>query len=705
MKYISPKPFLFLFAATGLLSAQITVCVPTANIPIVRAEGITERVGDIVYACTGLANSTVTVNYTVALNTSVTNTIASGSTLTGLVFTADTGAGPQPVLMQPLLGPQNTVVYNGVSFTFSPQGTATLRLSGIRVNATQVAPLSPIIANLAITAGGLLLTSAQLAVGTPERGLYVGYSTNLVCAQNGSPLPASINFASLILSGTSFATTRVTEGFSDALAPRAALANSNAQTGERIIVNYSGFPSDARLFVPDAVAGSDAIQPTAGGDFELPASGGAYAPSVSGSLLLARVAGANASGAGGNVVYTPGAVGSGTVAFNTVNEIPIVNGSAYVVYEVVDANPALLETAQFPTFLGLLPNGSRTASETSETVFLAPQSKVTVASTSEPVPRFAAVTPQQDCTILGDCAAVLGQLSVDATPLSFTEPSGGPTGQQYFAVRNIGGGLMQWTALVSNGAVWLSLDSYSGVNTTTVRVYAAPGSLPPGTYHATITVTTGAASGGPATVQVTFVVTAAAPTPTITDVLNAASLAAVPVVPGSLSAVKGSAFTGKTVTAAFDGLPATILFSDDTQINLMVPAELASKTSAQLVVTVDAASASRTVTLAPFEPAIFPGAVLNQDLTVNGASNGASAGSVVVLWATGLSGAGTITGHIADRDIPAPYYAGPAPGLIGVQQVNLGVPADLAAMTTQLYVCGTSTSATVCSLPVPLTLK
>jgi uncharacterized protein (TIGR03437 family) len=92
-------------------------------------------------------------------------------------------------------------------------------------------------------------------------------------------------------------------------------------------------------------------------------------------------------------------------------------------------------------------------------------------------------------------------------------------------------------------------------------------------------------------------------------------------------------------------------------------------------------------------------------LTVNDATHGAAPGSVIAIWATGLSGAGTITGHIDDRDIMVPYYAGPAPGFPGVQQVNLVVPADLPAMTTEVYVCGTTSASTNCSIPVPLTVN
>jgi len=116
-----------------------------------------------------------------------------------------------------------------------------------------------------------------------------------------------------------------------------------------------------------------------------------------------------------------------------------------------------------------------------------------------------------------------------------------------------------------------------------------------------------------------------------------------------------------------------------------------------------AASQPKTVNLAPFSPAIFAGGVLNQDYSGNGPSSGAAPGSVIQIFATGLSGAGSITAHIHDRDIAVPYYAGPAPGLPGVQQVNLVIPEDLGAMTTEVYVCATGATKT-CSTPVPLTI-
>lgn len=705
--------FCFAVGSAGLLSAQPSFCAASSTPALVRAEGLTERIGDLLFNCTGPAGSTATANFTFLLNVNITNRISSGNTLTGIVFTIDNGSGPQPVLAQPILTGQNLLSFNGVSFTFSPQGAMDLRISGIRVNASGIPPGLQIIASPAITGAGLLFSSSQIPVATPQEGLFAGFSSALVCAQYGSPLPDTINFTNLISTKTSLASARITEGFSGAFNPLSAPPNLNAQTGDRIIARYSGFPQDARLFVPDVIAGSDATAPTAGGDFGVPASGGSYAPSANGSLLLARVAGADQNGAGGTPVYSPGAPGSGTVTFNAVSELQIVNGSAYVVYEVVDANSAALETAQFPTFLGLLPDGNRNPTQTTEAVSFAPVSTDVNASATDPIPRFTGTQPPDDCAIHGECVSATAQLQVDPGTLQYSAAAGSVPQVQFFTVRNIGGGTMPWTVSVkyTNGAGWLSLNAAKGINDYTVQVYAIPGKLDPATYHATITIDAG--DLGTAAIAVSLVLTQPpggsqpAHVPAIASVLNAASFAAVPVVPGSLTTIMGSAFDRKTVSATFDSLPATILFSSATQINLMVPKELAPGGSSQLVVTVDgSSSAPHTVEVAPFEPAIFRGAILNQDATVNSANHGAAPGSVIALWATGLSGDGTITGHIHDRDIAVPYYAGPAPGLIGVQQINLVVPPDLPAMTTEVYVCGASAGTSkVCSLPAPLTIQ
>ncbi|HYV62013.1 MAG TPA: hypothetical protein VE958_05035, partial [Bryobacteraceae bacterium] len=483
----------------------------------------------------------------------------------------------------------------------------------------------------------------------------------------------------------------------------------NADSGQRIIVRYGRLPADARLFVPDVIAGSNAIVPTAGGDLGLPASGGFYAPMVNRSLLLARVDNASPNGAGGTPVYMPGPIGSGIVGFSAVTELSIVNGTTYVVYEVVDSNDAVIESAQFPTFLGLPTDGNREFTETTSSVFLAPTSSVAVASATEPLPRFVATDPPSDCPIVGNCDIVSPLFVVDTTSLQLTAVTGGAVAQGFFTIRNNGGGTLRWNASIgySGATGWLSLDPTSGVGGANVRVYASPGNLGPGTYQAAITISAGAA--GTRTIFVTFVVTAT-PISTgtqVNSVVNAASFISVPVVPGSLTTLIGSGLNGAQVRATFDGLNATILFNDGAQINLVAPAELAGRTSAQLVVTVDGVnSPTRLIQVSAFSPAIFSRGILNQDYSINDASHRADSGSVIQIFLTGLSGVGTVSARFHDRDIFTPYYAGPAPGLLGVQQVNLVVPTGLGMITTEVSVCGTDAAgAKSCSSPTQVYLQ
>jgi len=73
---------------------------------------------------------------------------------------------------------------------------------------------------------------------------------------------------------------------------------------------------------------------------------------------------------------------------------------------------------------------------------------------------------------------------------------------------------------------------------------------------------------------------------------------------------------------------------------------------------------------------------------LNAAGSAAQPGSVIQIFATGLAGNVTIFAKIGDRMIQQPNYGGPAPGLIGVQQVNIALPSDLTGPAANVSVCG-----------------
>ena len=691
-------PLLALLAlAIAPAFAQTQLLCMAGAVPVqLRAEGLTERLGDIVLQCSGSnPGALLSGNLTIFVPGVITNRVYSNNQTQDTLLFVDYGSGFVPAGV-PGLVTAGSVAFNGISFVAPPSGNLTIKISNIRAAVGGVGTVTAFISS------SIPISPPQVVVGYPRTSLYATlYSTDIPCP--GSPLASTTSLSALFAAGTAFASTRITGSFANAFAVRAA----GDDTGTRFLVRYSGFPANAYVYIPDMVAGSSALVATAGGDLGAQQAVGQYVPG-SGTLLLVRVPGADATGAGGYPLPAP--PGIGPVALDSVSQVPLTNGAGYAVYEVADTNPSVLQSAQFPTFVSIA--NATAASVAQESVSYAPVSTVMSASLSAPVPRFTAMTPPPDCTIVGDCqAAYFPKLSVAPTSVQLTAVAGGAmtSSPGYIPVENAGGGIMTWTALVSytTGSGWLSLENPSGENAGAVRVWALPQGLAAGTYQAKIVIDAGPLAGN-ATIPVTLTVQAApvvpptptppAPVVTVNAVVNAATLAAAPLVPGSLGTLFGANLSGNSVTVSFDGNVAILLYVGATQINFQVPLNLGSKTSATLVVTVDgSSSAPQTVALAPVWPAIFPHGVLNQDNTENTAATPAKAGSFLQIFATGIPASATVSVEIADRNNLVPWYAGAAPGLTGVQQVNMLIPADLASGPTQLIVCAAAGSQQVCS--------
>jgi uncharacterized protein (TIGR03437 family) len=703
---------LLLLAASSLAHASVDslICTTSATPLIMHAEEITDAVGSIEIVCTGGPPSASMVeNVTILLNVPVTNRI-SAPNVTDAVFTADSGSGPVAVSSQGLLMFTYSVVWNDVHLTLSPTGSIVLRLSNIRVDSTAATP-SPngqITADVIVGGEIIEVNQPELAVGTTFTSLYSNNSTKLVCAQSGATVPSTLSFSQFIAAKAVFTSTRVTEGFASALLPKSDPENYDADTGDRILVTFTDLSPLATLYVPVAVAGSDAIVPTAGGDLGVAEAGGTYAPNANGgSLLLSLVSGADANGAGGKPLYTPAAPGSGPVTFDKLVAIPVSSaGSASIVYEVKDASDTTQETAQFPTFLAVPPTGNGITYTSNETVTLAPVSTVLTASITGPVPRFVQTEAPNDCAIVGDCnAPYFPHLSVSPSSMNFTVATGS-SNSQFLDINNIGSGQLTWSATIvyadGSGTGWLSLSptSWDAAGGTNVTVDATH--VNPGVWNATILISSGPIAGH-AEVGVTANVT---PTgnPTIRSVSSSANILG-PATAGSLATIAGTGFVAP-VTVTFDGQAAQILASNSTSLNVLVPASLGGQASTQLVVSNNGVPMpARTVPLAAFSPGIFPGAVLNQDFSVNGSAHPASPGSVVQIWGTGISASGVVTGLIGDQP-SVPEYAGPAPGYPGVQQVNVPIPASDSPGNYFLQLCESATAGgtQVCSPPASLVI-
>ena len=192
-------------------------------------------------------------------------------------------------------------------------------------------------------------------------------------------------------------------------------------------------------------------------------------------------------------------------------------------------------------------------------------------------------------------------------------------------------------------------------------------------------------------------VTYAFNTPAIAGFANAASFHLnTGLFPGELVALYGWDLS-QTTQVLIGGVPARILYSSPTQINLQVPFE--TKTGlAQVALAVGSSE-----TQAPVAPSLgiftsdgVHAAALNQDGTVNSTSNPAARGSIVTLYGTGaIWPSGVQDGAIATSAMPLDQeqnqfemvdnlvtpgtilYAGAAPDLIdGVFQLNVQMPPD-----------------------------
>ncbi len=213
-----------------------------------------------------------------------------------------------------------------------------------------------------------------------------------------------------------------------------------------------------------------------------------------------------------------------------------------------------------------------------------------------------------------------------------------------------------------------------------------------------------------------------AASPAISSVVNSASYLEGAVSPGELVTIFGAnlgpaseapgdldgdlvADTVEDTQIDIGGVASPILFASSTQINTVVPFGVTGTSTQVQVFYQGQPTASTTVPVQPASPALFSmngegggqGAILNQDGSVNSASNPAVEGSVVALYATGGGGTTpasqdgllspssppfpllTLPVSVTIEGVPAQViYAGAAPGLVaGVIQIDVVVPAGV----------------------------
>jgi len=329
-----------------------------------------------------------------------------------------------------------------------------------------------------------------------------------------------------------------------------------------------------------------------------------------------------------------------------------------------------------------------------------------------------------------------GALQATPTTLTVSYAQGGSAPATQTINLSSNGPAVPFTAAATTatGGNWLSVSPASGTTgasgaaATPLTVTVNPQGVAVGTYQGTITVTPTGTGQSAITVAVTLTV-AAQSAPSGLTVGNAATGLSRAVAPGEIITIRGRnmapsqgqsftvtngtlPFTLGNVSVTFDGIAAALLYAGPSgdkqgdQINAIVPYGIGGRSATRLVVTYqNVASDALALSVAETDPGIFTAnqsgsggaSVLNQDNSVNSASNPAAAGTIVQIFGTGE---GLITpalgeGKVVPTTAPFPQplspvtvrlnnqpvevlYAGSAPGLVaGVIQINVRIPSNL----------------------------
>jgi uncharacterized protein (TIGR03437 family) len=283
-------------------------------------------------------------------------------------------------------------------------------------------------------------------------------------------------------------------------------------------------------------------------------------------------------------------------------------------------------------------------------------------------------------------------------------------------------------AATASGGNWLALSSTSGSTPATLTVNANLTGLAQGTYNGTISLTP---TGGAATIVNVSLTVSAQATPSLTQIINAASGATGAVAPGEIISIFGTNLGPATpayltlnpagnvtttlagVTVTFNGIPAPLTYVSASQINCVVPFEVSSVASAQVQISFNGVTSAATAAgITATQPGVFTqnssgtglGSILLPNYSTVSASNPATRGTPVIIYATGggLTTPSSVTGGVAGSTLlltnakvavtiggvaATVTYAGSAPGLVqGVLQVNAIVPATISAGSQPIVV-------------------
>ncbi len=241
---------------------------------------------------------------------------------------------------------------------------------------------------------------------------------------------------------------------------------------------------------------------------------------------------------------------------------------------------------------------------------------------------------------------------------------------------------------------WLNVAAGNNVTSTPVilHVSVTPAGLDAGTYQGVIHVISSEVTNSPYDIGVTLIVTAPVIPPAITSIVNAASFDNNSASGNEILSVFGTNLAcaaGPQVTV--DGVAAVVLGGTATQVNWIAP-DLTGRTSVQVQFACGTLLSNLySMPVTTVAPGIFTAdgkqvAAYNVGFTLNGPAIPIARGQIVMLFGTGFGAFGgadanglqwqTLPVTVTIGGVPATLtYTGLAPGLPGVNQINVLIPA------------------------------
>jgi uncharacterized protein (TIGR03437 family) len=718
-----------------MAAAPSTCSTPSTIALAIRAEGLTELVGDLVFTCTGTGSITpATVSVVLSLpvtskalgNTGFSEALAvvGANSVSGVV------AG-------------NQVTFTGVPI---PAAGGTVTVTNIRVNASAGSGNPLAVTEAIVVTGAQVATSGlpaqTVAVALSSVGSMVsGAVSDSVCSAVPPTSPAFlVNIQELISNAFKLRGGAANSTLGSALANNTETAfyvvngafTNQADAGTRMKILFSNIPANVTLYMPTSVS--------------------AVAGSVHGTLAMT----ATESGPFSAVApLIPNSVNA-LSASPPLAAIPVSAGQAVTVYEITSTDAVAQETYQVPVYLASTAGVVLAGPPINSTVSFAPINTSNIPAFASTLSNTNAVRVFHYCLPVSSLPT--GEVGASYVPYTLA-PSGG-TPPYSFASNTMPPGL----SINSSGTIIgipTSAGSYSPVVTVTdfansqetfslnmlvlPQVSILTTSLPGGSqgfsYSQTLlagggetpyswsisagsltgtglslNTTSGVISGIPIasnttsfTAQVMDALNgsrtqplsiAISPRPVITGVTNAADSSNPPLASGSLAYVLGqnlasTLFTLPTtsggvtaviptttggVTVTVNGLAAPVASVSPTQLVVQIPYAAGASGIASFIVSNNGVpSTSFPVSLAPQAPGIIQNAahhaaVLNHDGTVNSSSVPAFGNTTASAFVTGIGAVNPLIGDglAAPSANIASYAATNIPASVTIAGITIG---------------------------------